>query len=70
MLLSSLMQPFLLFYSLSENTFFIETRWESILNRFLFLSTYFAMIQQKKFINRKLNKMANTNKNLLIPEKK
>lgn len=69
MLLTSLMQPFLLFYSLTENAFFIETRWENILNRFMFLFTFFALIQQKRYLNRKLNKMSQNEKNLLIPNK-
>ena len=70
MLLTSLVQPSLLFYSITDNVFVIETRWENIMNRFLFLFTFFAMIQQKRYLNRKLNKISRNEENLLIPNKK
>ena len=65
MLVTSLIQPYLMFYSVTDNTFMIETRWENIVNRFLFLLTFFVMIQQKKYLNKKLTNMSKKEENLL-----
>ena len=65
MLVTSLIQPYLMFYSVTDNTFMIETRWENIVNRFLFLLTFFVTIQEKKYLNKKLTNMSKKEENLL-----